>query len=1641
MDAAGRMLTVTPASQRSHSYPQLLVLEDQPAEASRISFSYSKDGVVHQFEAARLESGKWSVDADAIFDESGAGAYAFNYEVYNSAGIKINAAQGGFSISGSGGLYGLSHTNVEQDPVYHTSLANLLSLDVLNGSRMAESVNVTSQTYDNFGNIITETDERGNTRRLYYDIRDNLILKQEAETDITLSNGYIDRRSPETHYYYDIYGRNIGIKDANGNLTAQAWANDKVTTRYDAYTRTRISGYDALGDKRLTIDEDGFSNNLSYSYSDGYFTVTMNGTGVLGDTVYTYQSDGDLVSTSKQAYVYSVSGYNAALGAGNYQTLTSINTFDALGRTLSQTSFGGLVTSYSYQNGGAGGVGGIVRVKLDGNTANSQNYSQEIIELNHMPTEVVDEIDYFGRVVAHKDMSRRQYTYVYNDGGWLMSQASDAGQDIHYRYYSSGRVRQIDDLATNSFTSFEYDEHGNVTYEAHGTYANDEALNYLQQTRMSYDEQNRLVSAEDPQYNIYYEYDAVGNRMHVKADYLRIGGDVVPGTRDSQDYWYEYDKLNRFTISQGSLNGPRAQSANDNSVKVVRDNGYKIGYHNNGRRQISIYGDQATTETYTYDANGFLRDTLVDGVLRARRTNLGDGKLLEFEEYHRRDELDIYVSLFQMLSVSPDGPADEMIRTKIDAYRYNADGQESYIFDMIENGEVGVLNTYDAAGNMHRVGSFDEDNNYSFTTYIYEYWDDYKRTMIIADNESTQAGISNLTYDVNGNLESVADSYSGRRMTYATNHKGQILKRVETGSVKGSDYRRIQQYYYANGINIGDAGDFGPSRTDYAQRLADTADDYRAKGYNTDSVKAKKALANELKDKRKERLLTPVYSGDFDGNYMAVDPSSSSPGTYTVQAGDTLQSIAGNYFGDGSLWYLIADANGLDSTLSLTPGMELVMPASINNIHNNSETFRPYDAGLAIGNIQPEQPPVPPVPKGSGCVKIVQIVVRVVVSMYVGAVVGGGILGAYIGNFLGEVASQGVAILAGEQSGINWEAARDAGKNAAIGSLVFGGLNPDGAVNPDDLTSWSRISSAALQQGSNQFIQSALTQLLEDRHVNWTEAARAGVIGGVTGGIVEGISIAASAESLSAYNRGQSDPIGSSNRVLQNGFNSFLRGGISARVGDALYSDKKYDTNDEVFRNIAMNAFGSAVGNAIAGDIELVQQRSAAVQKADRSWQLENLLGIRNPFAVRGDTSFLGTAFEGPLSVRQRELKTLVDAGVMTPKAALEFDMEESDELANVPFGIRAPQGSDLMNADGGMWLAALDPRGINTPAERILTLGPVMHPDADSYLIDDNSLGQGILSAYRDEFGHGDLQIVDPNEDGFLSTAERYLSNTGTTLEHTSDPAREMFGGLMYAIKEDLGMSALADGVVALGNSLVDSAILFGEQLEYIATMGYSGRPTTLDAILDLERMGSQKVASIYNAVRDGDPARIGDELSPLYTMALTGEAGIFARYGIGRVGGDVPNTSSATRARIEANIAESRAARNSSNIDIFHAKSVQIESGYNADDWLRGSLKKGDVIYSLSPNRKPEFFTSLETLQAGSFDSSAVSRALQVKEHPIFGYRPDVTGYRVTQDFDVLFGKTRANPQFGPGGGDQYLIRDYGKYLEPITTIDLKR
>lgn len=48
-----------------------------------------------------------------------------------------------------------------------------------------------------------------------------------------------------------------------------------------------------------------------------------------------------------------------------------------------------------------------------------------------------------------------------------------------------------------------------------------------------------------------------------------------------------------------------------------------------------------------------------------------------------------------------------------------------------------------------------------------------------------------------------------------------------------------------------------------------------------------------------------------------------------MQAGDTLQSIAQNVYGDANLWYRIAAANGLSGSGALAAGTSLILPSGV----------------------------------------------------------------------------------------------------------------------------------------------------------------------------------------------------------------------------------------------------------------------------------------------------------------------------------------------------------------------------------------------------------------------------------------------------------------------------------------------------------------------------------------------------------------------------------------------------------------------------------------------------------------------------------------------------------------------------------------
>ncbi|WP_228287694.1 LysM peptidoglycan-binding domain-containing protein, partial [Acinetobacter pittii] len=327
-------------------------------------------------------------------------------------------------------------------------------------------------------------------------------------------------------------------------------------------------------------------------------------------------------------------------------------------------------------------------------------------------------------------------------------------------------------------------------------------------------------------------------------------------------------------------------------------------------------------------------------------------------------------------------------------------------------------------------------------------------------------GETSLSYNINGHLSGFVDDKNAqnkRAATYINNSQGMVLQRNE---LINNTMNRYRNFYYVNGQRVGDLSNDGPSREDYVQNL-----------------QSNRATATQAKD------FKPISSADFDQNFEPINaqyPSSAST-SYVVNNGDTLQSIALSVWGDASMWYMLADVNGLSATDKLSAGQVLTVPNKVTNIHNNSETFRPYNPGEAIGNTQPTVPSPPPPPKPKkkcgGIAQIVMIVVAIVVTIYtagaasaaLGVLASGGTMGAAAGAAgaaitsgsafaLGSTALLGGGLVAGTTTTISLGAAIGGSMiGAAVGSAASQLAGQ--AMGVVDSFSWSQVGISALSAG------------------------------------------------------------------------------------------------------------------------------------------------------------------------------------------------------------------------------------------------------------------------------------------------------------------------------------------------------------------------------------------------------------------------------------------------------------------------------------------------------------------------------------------------------------------------------------------------
>ena len=406
--------------------------------------------------------------------------------------------------------------------------------------------------------------------------------------------------------------------------------------------------------------------------------------------------------------------------------------------------------------------------------------------------------------------------------------------------------------------------------------------------------------------------------------------------------------------------------------------------------------------------------------------------------------------------------------------------------------------------------------------------DAYKEGTVSGTSSYFTPATTTNSYDANNNLYAVSDSgNAANNRSFVTDDAGRVLYKAQNGAV--------ERQLIANGEVLGRFGG---------------------------------ALA------------------DFNFGYTPISASfpKANPGTFAVGASDSLRSIAKAVYGDSSLWYLIAEANGLQSDKELRVGQTLNVPNRVTSAANNAGTFKPYDPSV-VGDTAPTLPNPPPPPGKKGCGglgKLIMVVVAVVATIATAGALAGASGSAVFStgaSVLGGTAAAGTTV-AGSLGVIG--TGMVAGAVGSIASQVAGNM-----LGVQDGFSWKSVALGAISAGATAGVGQALGaagQAAGQTTLSWQQvAARAAVGNAITQGVGVITGLQAKFDwkgvAASAVGAGVGQAVGGTmGDVFGKGtFGARLATGLVAGTAAAVMRGGKV-----AIQQVAVDAFGNALGYSLA---------------------------------------------------------------------------------------------------------------------------------------------------------------------------------------------------------------------------------------------------------------------------------------------------------------------------------------------------------------------------------------------------------------------------------------------------------------------------
>jgi YD repeat-containing protein len=1125
--------------------------------------AYNAYGEVHQRGINGLWQEKFAYDGAGRLWRSNSGDGVWRYFVYDGAGrqtlvlesegsdlanLTIDQALAAATAGGAyyvGGAY-IDGINATINVFDRRGLAvqTRAPKRQLNDTTAAVDFTV-GRTHNAFGEVASETDARGFTTDYTYNTMGRLTKKQSPTVNHTAENGVVSAARPTEDYYYDRAGRLIGARDANGNLTTRALlagtghngSEALVTYEYHADGGYLRNDYDMFGDMRISWDEINRRTDMSYD-AKGRVTQVAHANGLIDYFGY------DLLGQKIRHW-------------NNVLADNEITDYDMQGRVTRQVAFGGDTTTTSYSwNGGIATAG----------MGTFGGWTETTTMANGRST--TEQTDLFGRQVYKSDLGGRVYTFSYDLAGRMVQRSS--GETLNYTWLNTGKVAQSFSATgvygsqnwSRKGTTYGYDAGGNLTSERFADeghsyteywdpyygyqYSDYSWSNVSKNATATYDALNRMVtwaeagSAVLPAASTSYEYDLVGNIRRSNAIYRSIDHKGVAATYNSvQDNWYRYDSMNRL-VTKGGLSGgqivrgyggvdylydkagQRVSTSRTTPGEAWVYNPYyyydpydPYGY---GNQYMLVYYDAQTREDYTYDAGGVLTSVWIaqggytdngDGTvtanpapayaaLRASYTNDLMGRVIQ-----QIDWLGDGTNAGYNRSVTYNGKGQVISETVVN--KQGADTITSYTTNDFGSGSGYALGAVVYSGSStYKNGAY---QTASSTTNSYAWYDGAVQSQISYKPNTSQSTTHTTTfhYDGSGALASI---YVGdgrpRSVTFVNDSNGQAIKRDESdNSWANGDPHDI--WYRFGGKQIGAVGNNGTLDTDYATSIAN-----RTRTTGTGAFR---------------------FGTSYGANHANFDLSNESitsysqgvaAGGYTVRTGDTLETIAASLWGDSSLWYKLAEANGMAAANGLVEGQRLIVPAGTLKNRHNATTFKPFDPSETLGDINPTTPQPQKAKKGGKC-GVFGIILLVVVAVAVTALTAGaavaalsptiGSIGAGMGALatagtglsagaligigaasgaLGSIASQGVGVLTGIQEKFSWKGVA----MAAIGGAVGAGLGPGGIFGQSGAfggVGSGVVGSALRGAASNAITQGVGVATGLQKKFDWAGVAAAGV--------------------------------------------------------------------------------------------------------------------------------------------------------------------------------------------------------------------------------------------------------------------------------------------------------------------------------------------------------------------------------------------------------------------------------------------------------------------------------------------------------------------------------------------------------------------